>query len=49
MKWCNARSGKEGPVPAYYMDAAKTTVYRIGQVDVQNDWVRFVRDGRERE
>ncbi len=25
----------------YYTDAAQTTVYRAGQVDVQNDWVRW--------
>jgi formylglycine-generating enzyme required for sulfatase activity len=28
VKWCNARSEKEGKVPAYYVDAAMTQVYR---------------------
>ena len=28
VKWCNARSEKEGRVPAYYTDAALTQVYR---------------------
>ena len=31
VKWCNARSEKEGKVPAYYVDAAMTQVYRSGE------------------
>ena len=30
VEWCNARSEKEGKVPAYYVDAAMTQVYRRG-------------------
>ena len=30
VKWCNARSEKEGKVPAYYEDGAMTLVYRSG-------------------
>ncbi|MFC1453525.1 formylglycine-generating enzyme family protein [Verrucomicrobiota bacterium] len=43
VKWCNARSEKEGRVPACYTDAAKTPayVYRTGDVAIQNDWVRW--------
>jgi formylglycine-generating enzyme required for sulfatase activity len=41
VKWCNARSEKEGRVVAYYTDAAQTTIYRTGQVDLQNDWVKW--------
>ena len=43
VKWCNARSEKEGDglVPAYYTSAAQTVVYRTGQVNVQNDWVNW--------
>ena len=41
VKWCNARSEKEGRVPAYYTSASLTTVYRTGQVYVQNGWVRW--------
>ncbi|MCX6927983.1 MAG: SUMF1/EgtB/PvdO family nonheme iron enzyme [Verrucomicrobia bacterium] len=41
VKWCNARSEKEGRVPAYYTSAAQTTVYRTGSVDVQNTWVKW--------
>jgi formylglycine-generating enzyme required for sulfatase activity len=31
VKWCNARSEKEGKVPAYYEDVAMTQVYRSGE------------------
>lgn len=41
VKWCNARSEKEGRVPAYYTDAAQTLVYRTGQVNVANNWVKW--------
>jgi len=41
VKWCNARSEKEGRTPAYYTSSARTTVYRIGQVGVENDWVEW--------
>ena len=41
VKWCNARSEKEGRVPAYYTSAAQTTAYRTGQVNVDNDSVKW--------
>jgi formylglycine-generating enzyme required for sulfatase activity len=43
VKWCNARSQKEGLVPAYYTSAAQTdaTIYRTGQVDLDNTWVKW--------
>jgi formylglycine-generating enzyme required for sulfatase activity len=41
VKWCNARSEKEERVVAYYTDAAQTKVYRTGQVELQNDWVKW--------
>jgi formylglycine-generating enzyme len=41
VKWCNARSEKEGRIPAYYTSAAQTTIYKTGQVDVQNEWVKW--------
>ncbi len=41
VKWCNARSEKEGRTPAYYTSPAKTTVYRTEQAGVENDWVRW--------
>ena len=41
VKWCNARSEKEGRVPAYYTNAAQTAVYRSGRVNVRNDCVMW--------
>jgi len=40
-KWCNARSEKEGRVPAYYTSAGQTAVYRTGQLTVDNSWVNW--------
>jgi formylglycine-generating enzyme required for sulfatase activity len=37
VKWCNARSEKEGLTPAYYTDGTQTTVYRSG-----NYWLVFL-------
>src|SRR3989338_7174178 len=39
VKWCNARSEKEGKLPAYYLDDLKTIVYRRGQSDIESSWV----------
>jgi formylglycine-generating enzyme required for sulfatase activity len=41
VKWCNARSEKEGRVPAYYTEAGQSVVYRSGQTNVQNEWVKW--------
>jgi formylglycine-generating enzyme required for sulfatase activity len=41
VKWCNARSEKEGRTPAYYLSPAQMEVYRSGEVDVANDWVKW--------
>ena len=41
LKWCNARSEREGRTPAYYTDEGQTNVYRSGDADVQNDWVNW--------
>ena len=38
VKWCNARSEKEGRAPAYYTDAGLTTVYRSGQLSPSVNW-----------
>ncbi len=45
IKWCNARSEKEGRTPCYYTDATKTTVYKSGWVTVKNDWVNWGANG----
>ena len=34
VKWCNARSEKDGLTPCYYSDDAQTTVYRTGNLDL---------------
>jgi formylglycine-generating enzyme required for sulfatase activity len=36
VKWCNARSEKEGLTPVYYTTSAKTTVYRTGEGSTYN-------------
>jgi sulfatase modifying factor 1 len=41
VKWCNARSEKEGLMPAYYTDARQTNVYRTGWIDLLNDSVKW--------
>jgi len=45
VKWANARSEKEGLTPCYYTDAGHLTVYRKGQIDLQNGWVKWTADG----
>jgi len=45
VKWCNARSEKEGLTPCYYEDKAKTGVYREGRVDLDNDCVNWTTNG----
>ena len=41
VKWCNARSEKEGLVPAYYLTPAQTNVYRTGRVDLGSSSVNW--------
>jgi formylglycine-generating enzyme len=41
VKWCNARSEKEGLVPAYYTSVGQTDVYRTGKTDVDSSWVKW--------
>ncbi len=41
VKWCNARSEKEGMPPAYYVDLAWQTAYRTGEVDLAEGNVRW--------
>jgi formylglycine-generating enzyme required for sulfatase activity len=45
VKWCNARSQKEGLTPAYYTDDAQTTIYKTGNVDVTNAQVKWSASG----
>ena len=45
VKWCNARSQKEGLTPVYYTDAVRTQVYKAGQVVLDNNWVSWEANG----
>ena len=38
VKWCNARSEREGRTPAYYTDAALSAAYKTGQVPPYVRW-----------
>jgi formylglycine-generating enzyme required for sulfatase activity len=45
VKWCNARSQKEGLTPVYYTDDAQTTIYKTGNIDITNTQVRWKANG----
>lgn len=42
LKWCNARSEKEGLRPVYYIDEAGTMIYKKGFVNITNNcWSHY--------
>lgn len=45
VKWCNARSEKDGLVPVYYTSSAKSTVYRTGELGINIDAVDWNANG----
>jgi formylglycine-generating enzyme required for sulfatase activity len=45
VKWCNARSQKEGLVPVYYTNNAQTSVYKNGSVNITNSQVKWSANG----
>ena len=45
LKWCNARSEKEGLSPLYYVDAEHSLVYREGVVGIGNAQVDWASQG----
>lgn len=45
VKWCNARSEKEGLAPVYFTDASRTTVYKTGVVIVRSTFCNWSADG----
>ncbi len=45
VKWCNARSQKEGLTPCYYTDAAQTAIYKSGNVNIDNTMVKWTSNG----
>lgn len=45
VKWCNARSEKDGLTPCYYTDDAQTLVYKTGDLDLTNSKVKWTANG----
>ena len=47
VKWCNARSEKEGRTPCYYTSTSfiAANIYRTGTNDIQNSWVNWTTNG----
>lgn len=45
VKWCNARSQKEGLTPVYCTDAGLSTIYKSGSLSISNDCVRWSASG----
>ena len=45
LKWCNARSEKEGLAPCYFKDAAHTLVYQTGSSNLDNSMVSWASNG----
>ncbi|MCX6122430.1 MAG: SUMF1/EgtB/PvdO family nonheme iron enzyme [Ignavibacteriales bacterium] len=45
VKWCNARSEKEGLTPVYYTDSTQTTVYRTGEISINSSAVKWTANG----
>lgn len=45
VKWCNARSEKEGLTPCYYIDPAQTIVYRTNHESITNVCVKWTANG----
>jgi formylglycine-generating enzyme required for sulfatase activity len=45
VKWCNARSQKEGLTPVYYTNDGQTTIYKTGEVNITNAQVKWTANG----
>lgn len=45
VKWCNARSLREGLTPVYYLNSSFTALYRTGWVDLATNWVNWSANG----
>ena len=45
VKWCNAKSQKDGLAPCYYTDTGQTQVYKTGVVNLANTMVNWSADG----
>ncbi len=44
-KWCNARSEKEGLTPVYYTTITQDVVYRTGDINLINTFVKWTANG----
>jgi formylglycine-generating enzyme required for sulfatase activity len=45
VKWCNARSEKDGLTPVYYTSGTLSTVYRTGNLDISTNCVNWAANG----
>jgi formylglycine-generating enzyme required for sulfatase activity len=45
VKWCNARSEKEGLTPVYHTDAGQGTVYRTENINLEETFVNWSANG----
>ena len=45
VKWCNARSEREGLTPCYYQNTSRTVVHRTGQIDLTTAMVDWSANG----
>lgn len=47
VKWCNARSQKDGLIPVYYTSSSfvDTSIYKTGMKDIQNTMVNWTANG----
>ncbi len=45
VKWCNARSEKEGLAPVYFTDTSRTTVYKTGTIIIRSTFCNWSADG----
>ena len=45
VKWCNARSEKDGLTPVYYTDGTQNAVYRTGETAINSDAVKWNANG----
>jgi formylglycine-generating enzyme len=41
VKWCNARSERDGLTPCYYQDASRTVIHRTGQINLSAAMVNW--------
>lgn len=45
VKWCNARSQREGLTPCYYTTSARTTIYQTGNTNIVSTSVQWDANG----